>query len=56
MEIDGKKLWKHINRLTGREKKETEVELYKEGKKWKRKKDKTTSKNAGKAYTKGKNV
>merc|ERR1739838_1257992 len=29
----GKKLWQHINRLTGKEKKETEVELYKEGKK-----------------------
>merc|ERR1739840_41468 len=29
----GKKLWQHINRLTGKEKKETEIELYKEGKK-----------------------
>merc|ERR1739840_78220 len=44
----GKKLWQHINRLTGREKKETEVELYKEGKKWKRKKEETTSTKAGK--------
>ena len=27
----GKKLWKHISKLTGKEKRETEVEMYKEG-------------------------
>ena len=52
----GEKMWKHINKLTCKGKKKRNWNCIKKEKRWRRKKEETTSTIVGEEYTEEKNL